>query len=73
MIDPITLGIGAGVGAVAIAKRDVTNYRQAELARRQLQLQRDEQLRYQRARLQLHSQIVQAVHDVGADVYRRQG
>lgn len=73
MIDPVTIGVGAVVVAtVGRGRQALARHREMERGRRQLQLQRDEQLRYQRARLELHDQIIQAVHDVGAEAYRFQ-
>ena len=74
MIDAVAVGIGTLVLATVGRRRQaLANQREAEQAHRILQLHRDEQLRYQRARLQLHDQIIRAVHDVRADANHFRG
>lgn len=66
MFDPLSGVAILAVAAIAACSNLVTERRAAQ--RRSLELQRtqrDEQLRYQKARLELHNYISDAAHHVG--------
>jgi hypothetical protein len=75
VFDPLSAAAVIGVialfehGRRRVAEHQATRRRSVAL----LQAQRNEQLRYQQARLELHGQITDAVHAVGRDVFGNQG